>query len=117
MPQEEFAFFNRCVRIVLPNCHVHFENNYYSVPAQLAGKEVTLRFNDNLLRIIHQGEQAALHQKVTGSIGNFVTERHHLPDYKVYSQTGYQARYEARMADIGEYAMSRTPDYYEGVTS
>lgn len=104
LPDEEFAFFNRCVRIVLPNCHVHFENNYYSVPAMLAGKEVTLRFNEHLLRIIHQGEQVALHHKVTGTIGNFVTVRHHLPDYKVYSQTEYQARHEARMADIGEYA-------------
>lgn len=104
LPQEEFAFFNRCVRIVLPNCHVHFENNYYSVPAVLVGKEVVIRFNEHLLRIIHQGEQVALHQQVTEGIGNFVTVRHHLPDYKVYSQTEYQARYETRMADIGEYA-------------
>lgn len=104
LPQEEFAFFNRCVRQVLPNCHIHFENNYYSVPAILVGKEVTIRFNDHLLRIIHQGEQVALHQQVTGSIGNFVTVRSHLPDYKVYSQTEYQAGYEARMAEIGEYA-------------
>ncbi|OGE26507.1 hypothetical protein A3C26_01875 [Candidatus Daviesbacteria bacterium RIFCSPHIGHO2_02_FULL_39_12] len=104
LPIEEFAFFNRCVRIVLPNCHIHFENNYYSVPAILVGKEVTIRFNAHLLRIIHQGEQVALHQKVTGSIGNFVTVRSHLPDYKVYSQTEYQARYESKMTDIGEYA-------------
>ena len=27
-----------------------------------------------------------------------------MPDYKVYSETEYQARYEAKMADIGEYA-------------
>lgn len=104
LPDEEFAFFNRSVRVVLPNCHIHFENNYYSVPAILAGKEVTLRFNDYLVRIIHQGEQAALHQRVSGSIGNFVTQRSHLPDYKIYSQTEYQAKYEAQMVDIGEYA-------------
>lgn len=104
LPEEEFAFFNRCVRIVSPNCHVHFENNYYSVPAILVGKEVTLRFNDHLVRIIHQGYQVALHQRVSGSTGNFVTQRSHLPDYKIYSQTEYQARYEAHMVDIGEYA-------------
>lgn len=104
LPQEEFAFFNRSIRVVLPNCHVHFENNYYSVPASLIGAEVTLRFNDHLVRIIHQGEQVSLHQRANGSIGNFVTHRSHLPDYKVYSQTEYQARYEGRMADIGEYA-------------
>lgn len=104
LPDEEFAFFNRCIRVVLPNCHVHFENNYYSVPAILAGEEVTIRFNDHLVRIIHEGEQTALHQRVSGSIGNFVTQRSHLPDYKIYSQTEYQAKYEGKMADIGEYA-------------
>ena len=104
LPREEFAFFNRAERVVSANCHIHFENNYYSVPASLVGKEVTLRWNDHLLRIIHQGEQVVLHQKVTGSIGNYVTERNHLPNYKIYSQTEYQAKYESKMVDIGEYA-------------
>ncbi len=103
LPYEEFAFFNRGVRIVAPNCHIHFENNYYSVPASLVGKEVTVRWNEHLVRIIHQGEQIALHQKDAGS-GNYVTVRHHLPDYKIYSQTEYQAKYEALMASIGKWA-------------
>ncbi len=103
LPDEEFAFFNRCCRTVSANCHIHFENNYYSVPASIVGKEVTIRFNSCLLRIIYQGEQVALHGKASG-IGNYVTLRHHLPDYKVYSQTEYQKRMEEKMADIGESA-------------
>lgn len=103
MPEESFAFFNRGIRIVLPNCHVHFENNYYSVPASLVGKEVTVRWNDYLLRIIYQGEQIALHHKDAG-LGNYVTVRNHLPETKIYSQTEYQAKYEALMASIGEWA-------------
>lgn len=103
LPYEEFSFFNRSIRIVAPNCHVHFENNYYSVPASLVGKEVTVRWNEHLVRIICHGEQIALHSRSTG-LGNYATERNHLPDYKIYSQTEYQARYEALMADIGEYA-------------
>ncbi|MBI3093186.1 MAG: IS21 family transposase [Candidatus Levybacteria bacterium] len=103
LPREEFAFFNRAERVVAPNCHIHFDNNYYSVPAGLVGKEVTLRWNEHLLRIICRGEQVALHCKTTGQ-GNYVTQRSHLPDYKVYSQTEYQAKFEAKMADIGEYA-------------
>src|SRR3989338_126458 len=103
LPREEFAFFNRAERVVSANCHIHFENNYYSVPASLVGKEVTLRWNDHLLRVIYLGEQVALHCKTTGQ-GNYVTERSHLPDYKIYSQTEYQAKYESKMADIGEYA-------------
>lgn len=31
LPDTPFAFFNRSVRKVAPNCHIHFENNYYSV--------------------------------------------------------------------------------------
>ncbi len=103
LPDEGFSFFNRSIRIVAPNCHIHFENNYYSVPAYLVGKEVTVRWNDSLLRIIYLGEQIALHSRSTG-LGNYVTVRNHLPDYKIYSQTEYQAKYEALMASIGEWA-------------
>lgn len=100
LPQETFAFFNRGVRCVASNCHIHFENNYYSVPAQFVGKDVTVRWNTHLVRIIGEGEQIALHQKSTG-LGNYVTVRNHLPDYKVYSQTEYQKRYETKMEEIG----------------
>lgn len=103
LPLEDFSFFNRCIRKVLPNCHIHFENNYYSVPASLVGKEVTVRWDEHLVRVIYQGEQLALHSKSTGP-GNYVTVRNHLPDYKVYSETEYQAKYEASMVSIGEWA-------------
>ena len=42
--------------------------------------------------------------KIAKGIGNYVTLRHHLPDYKVYSQTEYQKRLEEKMAEIGESA-------------
>lgn len=103
LPEEEFAFFNRSLRTVSTNCHIHFDNNYYSVPAHFIGKEVMIRFNSHLIRIIYQGEQVALHHKASGQ-GSYVTIRHHLPDYKVYSQTEYQKRLEDKMADIGDSA-------------
>ena len=100
LPEEAFAFFNRGIRRVAANCHIHFENNYYSVPAHFVGKDVTVRFNAHLVRIIGAGEQVALHQRCTG-LGTYVTVRSHMPDYKVYSQTEYQKRYETKMAEIG----------------
>jgi transposase len=103
LPENDFTFFNRCVRTVSANCHVHLENNYYSVPAALIGKDVTVRFNDSLMRIIFEGEQVALHKRATGE-GNYVTARCHLPDYKIYSQTEYQQRFEEKMAEVGDYA-------------
>lgn len=101
LPVSPFAFFNRSTRKVKPNCHINFENNYYSVPFAFVGKEVTVRWNDALVRIIAQGEQVAMHPRATGE-GNYITERIHLPDYKVYSESERQVKYETKMREIGE---------------
>jgi len=101
LPNNPFAFFNRSTRKVAPNCHIHFENNYYSVPFSLVGKEVTVRWNESLVRIVSLGEQVALHLKAAGT-GNHFTVRNHLPDYKIYSENERQVKYEARLKEIGE---------------
>lgn len=101
LPDNEFSFFNRGIRTVAPNCHIHFENNYYSVPASLVGKEVTVRWNSNLVRVISNGDQVALHSRLKEGIGKYQTVRSHMPDYKIYSQTEYQKREEEKMASIG----------------
>jgi transposase len=101
LPDSPFAFFNRGVRKVAPNCHIHFENNYYSVPFAFVGKEVTVRWNDHLLRVVCNGEQVALHPKADGQ-GNYVTVDSHMPTYKTYSESERQLKYEAKMREIGE---------------
>ena len=101
LPDTSFALFNRGIRTVASNCHIHFANNYYSVPSCLVGKDVTIRWNEHLLRIIKEGEQVALHT-ISSEVGTYVTNRSHMPDYKVYSVTEYQAKFEARFADMGE---------------
>ena len=103
VPQEPFAFFNRGIRTVAPNCHIHFENNYYSVPSAFVRKNVTVRWNDHILRVIYEGEQIALHQRDKGQ-GNHVTVRSHMPENKVYSQTEYQQKYETKMQALGREA-------------
>jgi transposase len=101
LPDTPFAFFNRSIRKVAPNCHIHFENNYYSVPFALVGKEVTVRFNSHLIRIIFASEQVALHARRFGK-GEYITVRVHLPEHKRYSETEHQAKYEEKMREIGE---------------
>jgi transposase len=103
LPVEEFALFERCVRRVALNCHIHFENNYYSVPFSLVSKEVTVRFNAHLVRIVSGGEQVALHTRSTG-MGEYMTIRSHMPEYKRYSETEHQAAYEEKMQNIGGHA-------------
>lgn len=103
LPETPFASFERAERTVQKNCHVFFQNNYYSVPSRLAGRPVTIRFTGKILRVISHGEEVACHAISTGT-GQYMTCRSHLPDYKCYSVTEYQKRYEAKMANIGEYA-------------
>jgi transposase len=118
LPDTPFAFFNRGLRKVAPNCHIHFENNYYSVPSALVGKEVTLRWNESVVRIIAQGEQVALHVR-NFQQGEYITVRSHLPEHKRYSETEHQARHEEQMRQIGEHAheyfrmlLLRKPGYW-----
>jgi Integrase core domain/Mu transposase, C-terminal len=103
LPKEEFCLFQREVRKAQPNCHIHFDNVYYSVPFKYVGKEVTVRYNDHLIRVIDQGEQVALHVR-SFEKGEYVTVRAHLPEYKIYSETERQAKIEAQMRQIGESA-------------
>lgn len=103
LPSSAFAVYNRCERKVGSNCHVFFQNHYYSVPAKLVGKLVTLRFSDTLIRITYLGEEIACHL-MSKEVGAFTTCRSHLPNYKCYGVTEYQQKNEAKMADIGEFA-------------
>jgi len=119
LPEEEFALFERCTRKASMNCHIHFENNYYSVPFSLVGKEVTVRFNDGLVRIVAAGEQVALHVRSAGC-GEYITVRAHLPEHKRYSETEHQAASEEKMRQIGEDAheyfrmlLQKKPGYWK----
>lgn len=101
LPQEEYSLFERCVRKVGINSHIHFENNYYSVPCQYVGKDVTIRWNEKVIRIVYQDCQVALHLRCFQK-GEYSTQRSHLPEHKVYSETERQAKYEEKMRTIGE---------------
>lgn len=49
--------------VVTPHARVRFETNRYSVPPQHTRKHVLLRVSDTHLRVIHQGEEIARHQR------------------------------------------------------
>lgn len=103
LPEDAFAFFQHVVRLVQRNSHINVQNAYYSVPCRFAGRDVTVRFNDHLIRVIADSEQIALHARSFAE-GTYVTVRAHLPEYKVYSETEHQARVEEQMRHIGESA-------------
>lgn len=103
LPETSYSTFEQAERTVGKNCHLFFKNNYYSAPSFLVGKTVTIRFADNILRIINKGIEVACHT-ISAGTGQYITSRSHLPEYKCYGVTEYQKKYEAKMADIGEYA-------------
>lgn len=103
LPAEEYSLFERCIRKVSLNCHIHFDNNYYSVPSKHVGKEVTVRFNAKLVRIILAGEQVSLHTR-SYEKGEYITDLSHMPEHKIYSDTQRQAQVEEEMREIGEHA-------------
>lgn len=100
LPSEPFSFFNRVERKVRSDCHINFDNNYYSVPFSYVGKEVTVRYNQSVLRVVCDGEELALHTIAAGQ-GNFVKDRAHLPAHKVYTEAEYRQRHETKMTQIG----------------
>lgn len=103
LPTTAFSLFERCERKVQTNSHIFFRNHYYSVPARLVGRVVTVRWSDTLLRMIYHGEEVACHV-ISREVGGFTTCRSHLPEFKSYGVTEYQQKYESKMADLGESA-------------
>ena len=111
LPENDFTFFDRGTRVVKRNCHINFKANYYSVPSKFVGKNVCIRWTDNILRIIYEAEEIAVHKISQTNAGQYITQRSHMPDYKCYSETEYQAKYESKMVEIGEYAH----DYFKEI--
>jgi hypothetical protein len=103
LPEEEFTMLSVGVRKAYHDCHIFVDYNYYSVPFEHIGKEVEIEIGKDLLRVYYQGKQIAVHTLLKGK-GSFSTNEAHYPQYKRYSDTEYQEKYQVKMAEIGEYA-------------
>jgi len=103
LPREAFTLLHVGVRKVYHDCHIFVNYNYYSVPFEYVGKEVEIETGEDLLRVYYQGKEIALHTLLKGK-GDFSTNEAHYPQYKRYSETEYQEKYQVKMARIGAYA-------------
>ena len=105
LPENPYTFYVRLSRKVAANCHIHVDNNYYSVPARLVGELVEVRIQDHILSVFESTASTlvATHLLSSGK-GEYITNPSHYPLHKTYSQTTLQAKYEAQMRDIGESA-------------
>ena len=66
------------------DCHLQFENNYYSSPWNLRGKILDVWASDKVVEIFDRGNCVAVHDRST-SRGKFKTDKEHYPpEQKAY---------------------------------
>lgn len=66
------------------DCHLQFDNNYYSAPWKLRGKKLDVWASDRVIEVFHEGECVAIHNRST-SRGKFRTNKEHYPpEHKAY---------------------------------
>lgn len=105
LPNNGFIFPELSRRKVCRDCHITVNYNYYSVPYEYAGKVVDVTQDNKFIKVLHQGQQIALHRKSDGK-GEFITNKKHYPKFKLFSpeSSEYRASYKDKMQAIGYYA-------------
>lgn len=91
-------------RHVYHDCHIYVAYNYYSIPFEYVGEDVDIELGDNLLRVYYSGKEIALHRRLEGR-GEFSTDPSHYPEYKRFSETEQQEKYQLQMAEVGVFAV------------
>jgi hypothetical protein len=67
---------------VHPDCHIQHAKNFYSVPYIHVGKNVNVRYNQNMVYVYFDTECVAIHQADKGH-GHFITNEKHYPEKKI----------------------------------
>jgi transposase len=66
------------------DCHLQFDNNYYSSPWEHRGKSLDIWASDKVVEIFYNSECVAIHSRST-SRGKFKTNKdHYPPEHKAY---------------------------------
>jgi hypothetical protein len=82
LPRERFPFFEEGKRRVSRDGHLEIQRSFYSAPPEYLGREVWVRWNDQVVRILnHRLEQIALHCRQEP--GKFSTLGEHLASEKI----------------------------------
>ena len=102
LPIRSFIFPEIMRRKVYKDCHIMVAQNYYSVPYEYVGKTVDVERDDQLVRIVYEGKQVAVHTRDNSS-GKFITNESHYPKYKNFTPKSelYREDYSKRMSEIG----------------
>lgn len=80
--------------------HVEYEGHFYSVPYQLVKQEVTLQVSPQVVRILHQHKQVALHPRVH-TCGGHTTDPQHMAKAHRKQAEWSPTRFLAWAAEMG----------------
>jgi transposase len=91
LPQHRYEFKNVRWRRVNVDYHIEIEGSYYSVPYQLAGKEVIARYNRRIVDISFNNKSIALHPRLS-EVNQASTAKEHMPaSHRRYAGTSPSA--------------------------
>ncbi len=107
LPLEEFPDEHSYKRKVSRDCHITFENNYYSVPSKYVGTNVRISVSNKLVKI-HSNDALVTTHPRSKEKGVFSTVLSHYDKYKRQCPgfSEYDNKYSSKMESIGKHAAS-----------
>lgn len=82
LPEQPFPFYHEGRRRVHRDGHIEVSRSYYSVPPEYLGRDVWVRWDSRILRVLNDRfEQIAIHCVTTP--GRFCTAREHIANGKI----------------------------------
>jgi transposase len=107
-----FLALRELTRRVSADCAVEVEGNAYSVPWRLVGEHVRVTIGGGTMRVVHAGQEVAVHALRSGRRGRFVDPHHvqGLPGTK-----GLSRRTQADVQSSAAPALLRPLSEYEAV--
>lgn len=85
LPEETYSVSTHKKAKLHHDCHLQFEYNFYSAPWTLRGKVLDVWTTHNILEIYNGTERVALHSRLRGKGGGFITDkRHYPPEHQAY---------------------------------
>jgi hypothetical protein len=72
-----YVLEERSTRHVSKDCLVAFQTNRYSVPYRLAGKQVEVLTDGEMIKIYHSGELISCHPRLDGAYQSSIDKSHY----------------------------------------
>jgi transposase len=96
------------------DCHLSFEQNYYSAPYKLRGLEMEIWATPATVEIYHEGERVAFHGRCK-TTHKFVTDpKHYPPGQEAYADEDIQ-KLKSWAVSVGTETSSLVGDLFSGV--